>query len=61
LELQGGNGALIATDDNWKIDQPTRIEATKTHGRLMASAIVADLLPALYAAAVAGKGTSGVA
>jgi hypothetical protein len=61
LELHDGNGAMIASNDNWKTNQQTQIEATNippTHDS--ESAIVADLPPGLYTAVVAGNGPGGV-
>jgi probable HAF family extracellular repeat protein len=61
LELHDGNGGLLASNDNWKTDQQSQIEATKIAPAADAeSAIVADLPPGLYTAVVAGKSASGV-
>ena len=64
LELHGGNGALITSNDNWK-DSPERaqIEAstlapTDDHE----SAIIRTLAPGLYTGVLAGKdNTTGIA
>jgi probable HAF family extracellular repeat protein len=61
LELHDGNGSLIASNDNWKSDQQSQIEATQIPPTAdLESAIVADLPPGLYTAVVAGKSASGV-
>ena len=61
LELHDANGAMIASNENWKKDQQTQIEATQIPPTNDAeSAIIADLPPGLYTAVVAGKGTSGM-
>ncbi len=63
LELHDQNGALIASNDNWRSDQESEIEATTlapTNDN--ESAIVATLTPAPYTAIVQGaNATSGVA
>ena len=59
LELHDGNGALIASNDNWKTDQELAIEATglaPTDDR--ESAILAILSPGNYTAIVRGKNNS---
>jgi acetyl esterase/lipase len=61
LELHGGNGSLITTDDNWKDSQQAQIEATgipPTNN--LESAIVATLPPGNYTAILSGKNGSGV-
>jgi hypothetical protein len=63
LELHDQNGALIASNDNWRSDQESEIEATTlapTNDN--ESAIVATLMPEPYTAIVQGaNGTTGVA
>jgi hypothetical protein len=59
LELHNGNGALIASNDNWRSDQEQAIEATglaPTDDR--ESAILATLSPGHYTAIVRGKNNS---
>ena len=59
LELHDGNGALIASNDNWKTDQELAIQATglaPTDDR--ESAILAILSPGNYTAIVRGKNSS---
>ena len=62
LELHDRNGATIATNDNWKDNQRTEIEATgipPTND--LESAIVRTLPPAAYTAIVRGKdNTTGI-
>jgi hypothetical protein len=62
LELHDGNGTLIATNDDWKSDQQTEIEATGIPPADDAeSAILATLAPGGYTAIESGKnGESGV-
>ena len=61
LELHDGNGALIRSNDNWKDEQRTEIEATKIPPPMDSeSAILADLSPGSYTAIVASKGANGV-
>jgi hypothetical protein len=61
LELHDGNGAMIASNDNWKTNQQTQIEATQIPpANDSESGIVADLSPGLYTAIVAGKAAGGV-
>src|SRR5206468_1044572 len=63
LELHDGNGALIASNDNWRSDQEAEIIATgipPTND--MESAIVRNLPPGAYTAIVRGtNNTTGVA
>jgi hypothetical protein len=63
LELHDGNGALIASNDNWRSDQEAEIIATNippSHD--LESAIFITLPPAAYTAIVRGvNGTTGVA
>jgi len=65
LQLRDGNGALVASNDNWKDDpsQQALITATGIPPTNDAeSAIVATIPPAPHTAIVAGKGTAtGVA
>ena len=69
LELHDGNGTVIASNNNWKIDDATgqsqqaAIEATTVPPTNdLESAIVMTLPPAAYTAIVSGvNGTSGVA
>ena len=61
LELRDGNGVLLRSNDNWKDQQRTDIEATQIPPTMDSeSAIIADLPPGLYTAIVAGKGSNGV-
>ena len=61
LELRDGNGVLLRSNDNWKDQQRTEIEAPQIPPVLDAeSTIIADLPSGLYTAIVAGKGSSGV-
>ena len=56
LELHDSNGATLATNDNWKDDQRTEIEATgipPSHD--LESAIVRTLAPDAYTAIVRGN------
>jgi hypothetical protein len=63
LELHDQNGALIASNDNWRSDQESEIEATNlapTNDN--EAAILATLTPEPYTAVVQGaNGTTGVA
>jgi hypothetical protein len=63
LELRSGNGALIASNDNWRDTQQAEIQGTTippTDDR--ESAIVQTLSPGSYTAIVRGKGSAvGVA
>ena len=63
LELHDGNGALIATNDNWRTDQEAEIIATTIPpSNDLESAIVRDLAPGNYTAIVRGSNnTTGVA
>ena len=62
LELHDSNGALLASDDNWKDSQQTEIEATGIPpSNNLESAIVASLPSGSYTAIVRGKNdTTGV-
>ena len=62
LELRDGNGVLLRSNDNWKGQQQTEIEATQIAPAMDSeAAIIADLPAGLYTAIVAGKnGSSGV-
>jgi hypothetical protein len=56
LELRDGNGGLIASNDNWKDDQQSEIEATGIPPRDDAeAAIVRSMSPALYTAILRGN------
>jgi CSLREA domain-containing protein len=63
LELHDGNGATIATNDNWKSDQRAEIEATgipPTHD--LESALVRTLAPGNYTAILrSADSTIGIA
>jgi hypothetical protein len=63
LELRNGNGAAIASNDNWRTTQEAAIIATGVPPtRDEESAIVISLQPGAYTAIVRGvNGTSGVA
>ena len=63
LELHDGNGALIASNDNWRTDQEAEIIATTIPpSNDLESAIVRNLTPGSYTAIVRGvAGTTGVA
>ena len=63
LELRDVQGALIASNDNWKEPNETEIEATGLQPTKDAESAVFELLPAgAYTAIVAGQGgTTGVA
>jgi WD40 repeat protein len=61
LELRDGNGVLLRSNDNWKEQQRTEIEATRISPAMDSeAAIIADLPPGLYTTIVAGKGPNGV-
>jgi probable HAF family extracellular repeat protein len=61
LELRDGNGVLLRSNDNWKDQQHTEIEATQIPPTMDSeAAIIADLPSGLYTAIVAGKGSNGV-
>jgi probable HAF family extracellular repeat protein len=61
LELRDSNGALLESNDNWKDQQPSEIQATQLAPAMDAeSAIIANLPPGAYTAIVAGKGPNGV-
>jgi hypothetical protein len=62
LELHDGNGALIASNNDWKDTQRTQIEATGIPpSNDKESAILSNLAPGSYTAIVSGVGnTSGV-
>ena len=63
LELHDGNGALIASNDDWRSDQEAEIIATGVPPTNdLESAIVRNLAPGNYTAIVQGvNGTTGVA
>jgi hypothetical protein len=63
LELHDGNGATIASNDNWRSDQEAEIIATTIPpSNDLESAIVRNLAPGNYTAIVRGmNGTTGVA
>ena len=63
LELHDGNGALIASNDNWRSDQEAEIIATGIPpSNDLESAIVRNLAPGNYTAIVRGvNGTTGIA
>jgi hypothetical protein len=68
LELHDGNGATIATNDNWKVNdvggsQQAEVEATTLPPTNdLEAALVRTLTPGAYTAVVRGKnGTTGVA
>lgn len=63
LELRGANGAIIASNDNWKDTQQTELEATGLAPKNdLESALVATLPPGAYTAIVRGKNNAtGVA
>jgi hypothetical protein len=63
LELHDGNGALMASNDNWRSDQEAEIIATTIPpSNDLESAIVRDLAPGNYTAIVRGaNGTTGIA
>ena len=63
LELHDGNGALIASNDNWRSDQEAEIIATGIPpSNDLESAIVRNLAPGNYTAIVRGvNNTTGVA
>ncbi|MGI8957392.1 MAG: beta strand repeat-containing protein [Chthoniobacterales bacterium] len=63
LELHNGDGALLATNDNWKSDQQTEIEATGLQPTNDLESAIIALLPAnaAYTAILRGKdGTTGI-
>ena len=62
LELHDGTGALIASNDNWRTDQETEIEATGlSPNDNLESAILRSLAPGAYTAILRGVGdTTGV-
>jgi hypothetical protein len=63
LELHDGQGATIATNDNWQDSQAAAIQATTIPPNdPREAAILRDLTPGAYTALVRGKnGTTGVA
>jgi hypothetical protein len=63
LELHDGNGAVIASNDNWRSDQEAEIIATTIPpSNDLESAIVRNLTPGNYTAIVRGvNNTTGVA
>jgi hypothetical protein len=62
LDLHDGNGTRLATNNDWKSDQRTEIEATTIPpSDDLESAIVRTLTPGRYTAIVRGvKNTTGV-
>ena len=65
LELHDGNGALIASNDNWKVNGLTgQSQELEVRATMLAppddleSAIVTTLAPGLYTAVVQGKNSS---
>ncbi len=63
LELHNGDGALLATNDNWKSDQQTEIEATGLQPTNDLESAIIAILPAnaAYTAILRGKnGTTGI-
>ena len=59
LELHDENGVLLRSNDNWRTDQPTEIEATMLQPTNDSeAAIVATLMPAPYTAIVRGANES---
>jgi hypothetical protein len=59
LELRDGNGAVIATNDNWKSDQQAAIEATGLAPPNDAeAALVATVAPGAYTVIESGVGGS---
>jgi PKD repeat protein len=67
LELHNGNGDIIATNDNWQIDDKTQqsqqaaIQATGlAPSDSRESAILTELSPGQYTAILAGKGGTGI-
>ena len=69
LELHDSNGALLAINDNWKInDQTNQSQEAEVRAAALAptndleSAIITSLVPGRYTAVVRGKNnTTGVA
>ena len=63
LELYDSNGALVASNDNWRTDQEAEIIATSIPpSNDLESAIVRTLAPASYTAIVRGAAnTTGIA
>jgi hypothetical protein len=63
LELHDGNGALLASNDNWRSDQEAEIEATTIPPNDdLEAAILRTLAPGAYTAIVRGANdTTGVA
>jgi hypothetical protein len=63
LELHDGNGALIASNDNWRSDQEAEIIATGLPpSNDLESALVRNLAPGNYTAIVRGvNSTTGIA
>src|SRR6185369_2232452 len=59
LELRDANGALLTTNDDWKSDQKTAIEATGVPPAYdQEAAILATIVPGSYTAIVRGKDNS---
>lgn len=63
LEIRDGSGALVASNDDWRSDQPQGIiDSTLPPSEDLESAIVATLAPGNYTAVLRGKnGSTGVA
>ena len=63
LELRDTNGALVASNDNWRTDQEAEIIATGIQPSSdLESAIVRNLTPSNYTAIVRGvNGATGIA
>jgi hypothetical protein len=63
LELHDNNGALIASNDDWRSNQEAEIIATGIPpSNNLESAIVRNLAPGSYTAIVRGvNGTTGIA
>jgi hypothetical protein len=62
VELRDGNGALLQSNDNWKLGQQAQIQATGLAPPNDAEpALLANLSPGNYTAIVRGKNnTTGV-
>jgi hypothetical protein len=62
LELRDGNGALVASNDNWKDTQQAELQATGiAPTNDLECALIASLNPGSYTAILAGKsGGTGV-
>jgi hypothetical protein len=60
LELHDGNGALVASNNDWRDTQQAAIEATGiAPGNIKESAILSNLSPGSYTAIVSGVGNTG--